>query len=88
MVSKNSSAAMSRRFVDQRHRLLDLVDRQKASPVALVVEPRQRVVDAEAGELEPQVLAGDGFERVCLVDDRDFVIRQQSDTRPRAGPGR
>ncbi len=48
-------------------------------PRPRVVQPGQRVVDPDARELQAQVLAGDGLERVRLVDHGDLVLGQQAE---------
>ena len=46
-----------------------------------VVQPGQHEINAQAGELQTQVLASDRFERVGLVENRHVVFGQQSESR-------
>ncbi len=55
---------------------LDLVDGEQALLRAFVVEPAQEEIDLARCDPESEVVAGDGFEGVGLVEDGDVVIRQ------------
>ena len=70
-------------------RLLDACDTpSRPLPVRSLYSRASVIVDPEAGELQAQVLAGDGLERVRLVEDGHVVLGQQPEARRPAGPGR
>ena len=60
---------------------VELVNTQEALLRPLVVQPRQGEIDPEVGKLQAQVLAGDRFERVGLVEDRHGVLGQKPKAR-------
>ncbi len=64
---------------------LEVVNTQKALLRPLVVQPRQREIDPEVGKLQAQVLAGDRFEGVRLVEDRHGVLGQKPKARAPQG---
>ena len=45
---------------------------------AVVVELVEHVLDLAAGDVDAQVVAGDGFDRVGLVEDHDVVVGQDA----------
>ena len=67
--------------LDQVHGFLKLMVREQALPGPVVVEPRQRDIDADVRDLQPHVLAGHGLEGVGLVEDRDVVVGKEPEAR-------
>ena len=52
-----------------------LVMHQQPAVGPVVVQLSQRVFDLPAGHFQAQMFAGDGLDRVGLVEDHHFVIR-------------
>ena len=48
---------------------------------AVVVELIEHVLDLAAGDVDAEVIAGDGFDRVGFVENHDVVIGQDADAR-------
>jgi len=46
----------------------------------LVMKRIQQVPDVGVGDAQPQVVAGDVFDRVGLVEDQEIVVRQNGRT--------
>ena len=49
---------------------------------AVVVELVEHVLDLAAGDVDAQVVAGDGFDRVRFVEDHDVVVGQDAHAGP------
>ena len=54
---------------------------QQAFVRAVVVELVERVLDLAARDVDAQVVAGDGFDRVGFVEDHHVVVGQDADAR-------
>ena len=58
---------------------------QQAAVGPLVVEPPQGELDLPVGDRQPQVIAGDGFQRVGFVENHHVVLGQQVHALPPQG---
>ena len=58
-----------------------MVSPEEAPVCPFVRQPGEHEIDAQARKLQTQVLTGDGFKRVGLVENRQVVFRQQFESR-------